>query len=302
MSDLKSKAFALSNSFKIKLTEKKFQVKGPIQGNYCYELKILDNSDKLSLQFYFGKKGLKRVLQGNYESKLYSEIKNILDGEMLFTQMEQLNDEPEEYIGIDESGKGDAYGPLVISAVGVNSQTQKELKNIGVKDSKLFSDDAIKKISPEILQIVDDNFFTKTILPEEYNNIYSLYKNLNKLLAWGHAATLKELLKKFDVNTAISDKFSNKPYLDDEIKKQNIEINLHQYINAERYVAVAAASILARNEVIKWFDNISEKTGILFLKGGLNGVEKTKNEFIEKYGSIRLHKVAKLNFKNFATK
>jgi ribonuclease HIII len=45
-----------------------------------------------------------------------------------------------ERIGIDESGKGDFSGPLVIAAVFGDATTQAELALMNVRDSKKMSD------------------------------------------------------------------------------------------------------------------------------------------------------------------
>ena len=89
-----------------------------------------------------------------------------------------------ERIGIDESGKGDYFGPLVIAAVFVNAITQNELALMRVRDSKNISDGHILEMAPDIRTICPHSIVA--IGPKKYNELYAKMKNLNRLLAWGH--------------------------------------------------------------------------------------------------------------------
>jgi len=99
-----------------------------------------------------------------------------------------------ERIGIDESGKGDYFGPLVIAAVFVDATTQGELKLMGVRDSKKLSDGRILELAPDIKTICPHSVIA--IGPQKYNELYAKIKNLNRLLAWGHAKALETLLER----------------------------------------------------------------------------------------------------------
>ena len=165
-----------------------------------------------------------------------------------------LTDEPEQYIGTDESGKGDYFGPLVICGVYVNKDTSSRLKNIGVKDSKVLSDNAIKDITLRIKKIIDNNYDIIVITPGKYNILHEKMKNVNRILGWGHAKVLHNLLEKCEAKEAISDKFGDEKYIVDSLPEQWKDIKLHQLIKAERFTAVAAASILARNKFCEWFE------------------------------------------------
>ena len=93
-----------------------------------------------------------------------------------------------ERIGIDESGKGDYFGPLVIAAVFVDAMTQNELALMAVRDSKKISDGRILELAPDIKTICPHSVIV--IGPQKYNELYLKIKNLNRLLAWGHAKAL----------------------------------------------------------------------------------------------------------------
>ena len=94
-----------------------------------------------------------------------------------------------ERIGIDESGKGDYFGPLVIAAVFVDATTQNELTLINVRDSKKISDGRILEMAPDIRMLCPHSIIA--IGPQRYNELYAKIRNLNRLLAWGHAKALE---------------------------------------------------------------------------------------------------------------
>ena len=104
--------------------------------NYNYEFTVSSAQDKLKVQVYFGKKGVKILIQGSQDSLLYKELYPIIFDQQLFDFATRNEDEPEEYIGSDESGKGDVFGPLVVGAFFVNKDSKDSLVKLGVKDSK----------------------------------------------------------------------------------------------------------------------------------------------------------------------
>jgi ribonuclease HIII len=205
--------------------------------------------------------------------------------------------EPLHYIGTDESGKGDYFGPLVVAGVIVDSNTSVQLKKIGVKDSKLLSDNIIKKLSPVIKNIVNNKFNIIVITPKTYNNLHVKMKNVNRILGWAHARVIENLLEKEDVKDAISDKFGNERLIKDSLQENGKKINLMQFTKAEKYTAVAAASILARNRFNEWFDEQSGKNNLILPKGASKIVDDTLKGIKEKYGVGFLNEIAKVHFK-----
>ncbi|HQJ45967.1 MAG TPA: hypothetical protein PK195_04940, partial [Ignavibacteriaceae bacterium] len=161
-----------------KLTNLGFQVSELTTKNFNYEIIVNNNKENVKVLVYFGKKGVKTVLQGNKESEIYKLVFNQLFGEELF---EENNNSDEinfdEYIGTDESGKGDYFGPLVTAAVYTNKQINYELEQVGVKDSKLIPDNEIKKIEVDLKKIVKDKYDIITINPEKYNSLFEQFKN-----------------------------------------------------------------------------------------------------------------------------
>jgi ribonuclease HIII len=279
------------------LVSKNIHISEPIRREFCYEIIISDNSEKVKLQVYFGKKGNKTVLQGNVNSQLYSNLNSVIFGEKLFQQETNELIEPDTYIGTDESGKGDYFGPLIIAGVFVDNNANADLKKIGVKDSKLLSDPAINSLAKEIKKIVKNNFDIILISPEKYNILYEQFGNLNKLLAWGHAKVIENVLKNNNALEVISDKFGDERLIKGFLQEKGKMITLHQFTKAERYTAVAAASILARNKLNIWFEEQSKKIGINLPKGASSKVEETAIELKQKYDKNVLSSLVKLHFK-----
>src|SRR5205085_5719348 len=89
--------------------------------------------------------------------------------------------------------------------------------------------------------------------PERYNELYKKFGNLNKLLAWGHARVIENLLEAHpECPRALSDQFANPSLIKRALLEKGRGIVLEQRTKAESDVAVAAASILAREGFIDW--------------------------------------------------
>lgn len=201
-----------------------------------------------------------------------------------------------ERIGIDESGKGDYFGPLVIAAVFVDATTQGELKLMGVRDSKKLSDGRVLEMAPDIKTICPHSVIA--IGPHKYNELYAKIKNLNRLLAWGHAKALENLLERGVIcGRAISDQFGDERLIVNALQEKGRTIALEQRTKAESDLAVAAASILARAEFLLRLKRLSSEVGTTLPKGASPAVELAARMIIKKYGQNRLESAAKLHFK-----
>lgn len=267
------------------------------KSKFCYEFGLKDTNEKLKIQVYFGAKGVKTVLQGNKEGNLYKKAEEIIFGKKLFEYNNDEVDEPIEYIGTDESGKGDYFGPLVIAAVLINKDIRTELKQLGVKDSKMLSDYTVTDLARRIKKITEGRWSVVFISPAKYNQLYSRFGNLNKLLAWGHSRAIENILDKFETVTVISDKFGSESLIRNSLFEKGRKIALYQYHQAEKYTAVAAASILARDEVNKWFRINNNKFTTLLPKGASGAVDQAAVDFLKKYGWDVLKENIKEHFK-----
>lgn len=202
-------------------------------------------------------------------------------------------------IGLDEAGKGDYFGPLVVGAVYVDEQTEAKLQSLGVRDSKLLSDSRIVQLAEEIKKLCP--YEVVTIGAKRYNELYDEMQNLNVLLARGHAFALEQMLEKVPGQLAIADQFGDESYLRAALMEKGRRIRLEQRHRAEEDIAVAAASILARAEFVRQMDLLSSKLGITLPKGASDpAIISVGREIVAKYGRNTLAKVAKLHFKTTA--
>jgi len=286
----------LENHIKI-LREEGFRVSEIKLAQFNYQAEIHHTEGNLKLLIYFGKKGNKVVLQGNKELIFYQQVDNTIFGKKLFSADTPVLIEPEFYIGTDESGKGDYFGPLVVAAVCTDKSVSNELVTIGVKDSKELSEHAITSIAPRIKKIEGCVFNVIVINPEKYNLLYNKMGNLNRMLGWAHAKVLENILDVKNAPEAISDKFGNEKYIQNSLQKKGRNLNLYQVTKAEKYTAVAAASILARDSFNKWFLRANKKLKIELPKGASKKVENKAKYIVNKYGNKALIKLVKLHFK-----
>ena len=204
-------------------------------------------------------------------------------------------------IGTDESGKGDYFGPLVSAGVYVDEQSAKDLVAFGVKDSKNLTDSKNLELAQEVTKICKGHFAIIEISPEKYNDLYEQFKkekkNLNTLLAWGHAKAIEEILSKIDCKVAIADQFADESFILGKLQEKGKRIKLIQMHKAEQNIAVAAASILSRARFLEKLSKLSDEYKIDLPKGASWTVIENAKKFVDMYGKESLRKVAKLHFK-----
>ena len=201
----------------------------------------------------------------------------------------------ESLIGVDESGKGDYFGPLVIAGVYLDKEVAEKLAGYGIADSKNLSDKKIKKLAVRIKRHCE--YSVVTIKNPRYNQLHKKIGNLNKILAWGHARVIENLLDKVNCDNALSDKFAKKYLIENALMEKGKEIELEQRVRAESNLAVAAASILARAEFVSQLQQLSDEYEIELPKGAANHIVDVGQEFVKKYGQEELDQVAKIHFK-----
>jgi ribonuclease HIII len=211
-------------------------------------------------------------------------------------------DDPEMFAphaGIDESGKGDYFGPLVIACAYVDEGIAQELITAGVQDSKAIkSDKKMAFLAGKIRQATKGRFSVVAIGPEAYNRLYGKFENVNKMLAWGHARALENLLDKVpDCPRAISDQFGRKSTVTRALMEKGKGIKLVQRTKAEEDIAVAAASILARDEFVRRLRRLGEPLEVELPKGASAKVLAVAREIVDKHGQEALGGLAKLHFR-----
>jgi ribonuclease HIII len=202
-----------------------------------------------------------------------------------------------KWVGTDESGKGDYFGPLVVAAVLATTETRKELLRMGVRDSKSLSDSAIKKMALKIKLLCPHSIIV--ITPSRYNKAYETLHNYgkhNRILAWGHAKAIENILEKEICHYAVTDQFGHERFLRNALMKKGRLIRLEQRPHAEDDIAVAAASILARDEYKTGLEALSKEYSIDLPAGASNKVIEVGKEFVQSYGKDELREIAKLHF------
>lgn len=207
----------------------------------------------------------------------------------------ELGIDPTARIGIDESGKGDFFGPLCIAGLFAEGKDIVKLKKMGVKDSKTLTDKTIAKLAR---QIRDE--FTHHIVkinPEKYNQLHTQFGNLNHLLAWGHATAIEQLVEKTGCKNVIVDQFANESVVLRALSRKNLVITLAQRHRAEEDIVVAGASILARGTFVDSLAKLENDYGICFPKGASAKVIQTGKQLLAKYGKDIFNKTAKIHFK-----
>ena len=219
--------------------------------------------------------------------------------ESLSTVSEKIQEIPLPYIGTDESGKGDYFGPMVIAGVLVDQSTKPKLEALGIKDSKLLSDVRCRELATQIREICQDRYEEVEISPERYNDLYKDFqkekKNLNHLLAWGHARAIEDLLKRSVCSHAVADQFGDEHYIRSRLMEKGKQLQLIQLPKGERYLAVAAASILSRDRFLSQLEKLSQNYGLVLPKGASEKVIVVAKQIVEGRGAAELRKVAKLH-------
>jgi ribonuclease HIII len=258
---------------------------------YGYQLVVTDGINKTPVDLF---KSGKTLIQGK-PSALQAELRSWYQVSPTATAATGVG-----RIGLDESGKGDYFGPLVIGAVYVDGLTEAQLITLGVRDSKLLSDHRVLTMAEAVKGTCPH--FVVSIGPKTYNEMYERMQNLNQLLAWGHAQSLEKVLGKVSCNLAIADQFGDESYLLNALGEKGRLIKLEQRPHAESDVAVAAASILARAEFVRRMEQLSNRAGKTLPKGAFDpSIITIGREIVAKGGQSALAEVAKLHFKTTQT-
>jgi len=260
-------------------------------------------SEKCSVVFYeSGKlvvqgKGTQEFIEFVLEPEILKEVKlgyeTVLNPDLLLPRF-----------GVDESGKGDFFGPLCVAGVYVNEAVINAWKDKGIRDSKnISSDKKIHELADVIRKTPGCVVDTVSIGNEAYNRLYVRMKSVNAMLAWGHARVIENLMgKRYQMNPppvrAISDQFAaSKTVIEKALMTAGREIELVQRHKAEEDIAVAAASILARDEFVKGIAKLEQQYQMKFPKGASALVDAAAKEFVTTRGAEELAKVSKTHFR-----
>ena len=236
----------------------------------------------------------KLVFQGGEDfDKLIGDIKNDHDVQSNFVP----------HIGVDEVGKGDYFGPLVVVACFLNDEMLEKVTRLGVGDSKRFADTKIE----DMYSHMEDYpyYYVSIVHPEEYNQLTEEIGNASILLAKQHSKVIEMALndlkkKNIECSKVVIDQFSSKKErILDELGELGSKTVIDQFHKGESDIAVATASVLARGVFLKEWGKMSMKYSFKFPKGASNVIEDGK-VFVGKYGMDELKNVAKISFKTTA--
>ena len=241
---------------------------------------------------------------------LYTSGKLVFQGSEDFTSIitaVKNNREDESdiipHLGVDEVGKGDYFGPLVVVACFLDEEFLEKISSIGIGDSKKFSDSKIM----EMYNLVKDHpyFYTSIVYPKEYAQLYKESKNASILLARQHSKVIEMGLgdlksKNIECSRVVIDQFSSrKSRILNELGSYGKEIELIQFHKGESDMAVACASVLARGIFLEEMEKMRKKYNFNFPKGASDVVDKGQ-DFVKKFGAEELGNVAKISFKTTA--
>ncbi|UPA28090.1 MAG: ribonuclease HIII [Verrucomicrobiota bacterium] len=219
----------------------------------------------------------------------------------------QGNDEayhPEWFLphaGLDESGKGDFFGPVVAACVIAGDGAVRAFQAMGVRDSKRITSDKVAlALADKIRSTAGVVVEVMSLSMEKYNALYVRFgRNLNRLLGWLHRCALKNALQRRYVATGLLDQFSKQPIVQTMIRKNFPEFHLAMETRAERDPVVAAASIVARAAYLRQMEALSEAVGEPLLKGASSRVKQQGQKIWEHSGTEGLARFCKTHFKTF---
>lgn len=195
-------------------------------------------------------------------------------------------------VGTDESGKGDYFGPLVVAGVRLEPELARKLTGGEVRDCKRLSDTAILRVGGALRQAVP--FAVQRLDPPEYNASYGRIGNLNPLLAGLHARVIEELAG--PGMRVVVDRFAAPEVL--ETALEGSDLDLEQHVRGEEAdIAVAAASVIAREEFLIALADLSEAAAIELSKGAGDATERAARDYVRLHGAEALGRVAKLHFR-----
>ncbi len=285
---------------------------------YGRQFQIVRGNEKVVLSVYKGKKGISTVWGGQEGSLMNSAMTalspsggnecietNITNNEIKnsVSLLENCAGFNGVWVGSDESGKGDFFGPLVVAAVLVDTDIARELIAAGVKDCKVLTDKEIHRLSPIIKKTAPINVVL-ALKPEMYNYRYEQLrlekKNLNHLLANGHISAIRKAVhQRPECRYALVDQFSVHSGIREALESEFSDLIVVEQKRAEADIAVAAASVLARERFLAVMDELSILAGKTLPKGGGDIATAQAKEIKNELGVKILEKLVKKHFSNY---
>jgi len=279
-------------------------------------------NDKLTLNVYYSaNKGISVVVNGK-SSSLKDEVRELLDGNeknetiqgkivqpvLRSEESKKISDDSQKseklhdwkcWIGTDESGKGDYFGPLVCCGFYADESIVNRLKELGVQDSKRLGENDITRICHALLKEYKERYELIILMPEKYNELYKKFvlngKKLNELLAWMHSRIILNLTEKHKPEGIIVDKFASLAVIKNSLTEMKTQ-KILAVEKGERDLAVAAASIIARYYFVERMKTLSRFYKTPLPLGAGNNVTQAAKKFVAENGKDKLEQIAKLHF------
>lgn len=304
--------------------------------NYGVQLLLTASGKKVTLNVYNGKKGISlvwggensdlrdqalelvhqiplhnnkgsntagiRESQGSADASALSETVHCSSTRPHFLLAEEPNF-PGVWLGSDESGKGDYFGPLVVAAVCLDKKGGEALLAAGVKDCKSLSDEKVLALE----NVIRDTALAVSVLvmkPHVYNMRYDQVQSeggsLNTLLALGHVAALKQAWLQYpQCKWSLVDQFAKNNDIPDGVHAFAPDMQVWQRPRAEEDIAVASASVLARAAFLQTLRQMAPEAGIGRIpKGGGEAATNAARRLVQKQGMDALERFVKLHFAN----
>ncbi len=202
----------------------------------------------------------------------------------------------ESHAGLDESGKGDFFGPVVSACVIADKPAIDAWRKAGLRDSKKIADPQILRLDKLIRETKGAVVKAVFCGMPKYNELMGRPRaNLNLLLAWQHARALEQALDEKHVPWGMLDQFSKQPLVQRYFKRSDFDLRMQT--KAEEDPVVAAASVVARAEFVRQLKKLSDRFGEKLQKGASAKVKEQALQIIEKFGARALGEFAKLHFR-----
>jgi len=277
------------------------QLTGEKEIAYGIQLEFTGNQDTILLNVYYSeKKGISTVISAKSNNPLKRVLEICLGRQSIPEDVPQHN--WQHWVGSDECGKGDYFGPLIVCSFYLDIKDKGKLVKFGVCDSKKLKKEQIIEIAKRLYHDFPDNIECLVLKPKKYNELYANFaaqrKNLNDLLAWSHSKILDNLIKRHSqIEGVFIDQFSTAKKASALLKKLHPDMQIMERPDGERDIAVAAASIIARYQLLQSFQSMNRFFKLKFPMGAGHGIKDNALAFIQQYGRERLSEVAKLHFK-----
>ncbi|MDT2759492.1 ribonuclease HIII [Enterococcus xiangfangensis] len=204
-------------------------------------------------------------------------------------------------LGSDEVGNGSYFGPLCVCAAYVNKEQLATLQQLGVKDSKMLTDDQIRKMALTLKELIPYKLLV--VDPEKYNEIQPKYNAVRMKVALHNQAIrlLLEQIKPTKPDAILIDQFTSEAnylkYVKQEPKR--VEQKIYFVTKGEQYhLSVAAASIISRASFLEELDKASLELGTKVPSGAGKPSDELAAKLLRQGGIDLLRKYVKLHFAN----